>query len=185
MYFSKFMPETIITSDIQELRLMEKKYKQLVLKTLYLKGGEGVCRVSSGSAELEKKFTELLETYKVPVVVQRFLDEVSKGDKRILLINGNPVGAINRIPMEGKFKANLHLGGKAEVTRLSKKEERICKSLKEIILKERLFFVGLDLIDEKLTEINVTSPTGIIQIYDLYGKNLSDDIWLTLLKKYY
>ena len=105
-----------------------------------------------------------------------------KGDKRVILIEGEPVGLINRVPKIGQYKANLHLGGKAEISKLTKKEQEICKKIKPFLLANKLIFVGIDLIDEKLTEINVTSPTGIVQIKDLTGVNIAKKMWVELLK---
>ena len=130
------------------------------------------------------KFKKLISKYKVPVVIQDFVSKVSKGDKRVILIEGEPISLINRVPPKGLYKANLHLGGKAEVSKLTKKELEICKKLKPFLLNNNLFFVGIDLIDEKLTEINVTSPTGIVQIQELTGINLAKDLWRKLLANY-
>ena len=103
------------------------------------------------------------------------------GDKRVILVNGKTVGAVNRIPKSGAFKANLHLGGTARKTRLSKKEIDICNLLGGVLRENKLFFVGIDLIDQKLTEINVTSPTGIVQLRELYNVNVSKLIWEELM----
>ena len=129
------------------------------------------------------EFLEIKKKYSVPVVVQEFLDGVIYGDKRVILIDGKPEGVINRIPKKGEFKANLHLGGQAKQTTLTKKEKKICMEIKKTLKKEKLFFVGIDLINEKLTEINVTSPTGIVQILNLSGIDLAKKLWQKLLKK--
>ena len=161
-----------------------KKYKKVVIKTLFNKGGEGVEKVDIKNLnEANNEFMKLINKYQVPVVVQKFIENVKSGDKRIILLDGNPVGFINRIPPKGHFKANLHLGGRAEATQLSNKEKKICKSLKKILKNEKLFFVGIDLIDETLTEINVTSPTGIVQIKELSGINIAKKIWDKLIAK--
>ena len=158
--------------------------KILILKTLYNKGGEGVVKVEKNDKKSLKRFKELIEAYKVPVVIQDFVSKVSKGDKRVILIEGEPISLINRVPPKGLYKANLHLGGKAEVSSLTKKELGICKRLKPFLLKNNLFFVGIDLIDEKLTEINVTSPTGIVQIQELTGINIAEHLWRKLLDNF-
>jgi len=156
----------------------------LVIKTLYNKGGEGVVKVqSTRQTEALKIFEDLKIKYSVPVVVQEFIDDVDYGDKRVILIDGKPEGVINRIPKKGEFKANLHLGGEAKQTTLTKKEKKICMEIKKTLKKEKLFFVGIDLINEKLTEINVTSPTGIVQILNLSGIDLAKKLWQKLLKK--
>ena len=158
------------------------KKKTLILKTLYNKGGEGVIKVEKNDKKSLSKFKKLLSKYKVPVVVQDFVSKVSDGDKRVILIEGEPVGLINRVPKIGQYKANLHLGGKAEISVLTKKEQEICKKIKPFLLENKLIFVGIDLIDEKLSEINVTSPTGIVQIKELTGVNVARILWSRLLK---
>ena len=182
MYFHKVMPHTLVTSDERVFKEYLLKNNFLILKTLYNKGGEGVVKVSKNERNALKKFAKLKNTYGVPVVIQEFLSEVSDGDKRVILLNGEPAGLINRIPRKGHFKANLHLGGKAEVSKLTKKELEICRLIKPHLKKNKLFFVGIDLINEKLTEINVTSPTGIAQIKELSGINIAENIWDKLLK---
>ena len=186
MYYPDLIPQTYITGNLESFKLLLKKYKKVVIKTLFNKGGDGVEKVDiKNSNEANNQFMKLINTYQVPVVVQKFIENVKSGDKRIILLDGNPVGCINRIPPKGHFKANLHLGGKAEATELSNTEKKICKSLKRILKNEKLFFVGIDLIDETLTEINVTSPTGIVQIKELSGINIAEKIWDKLIAKTY
>ncbi len=182
IYFSDLMPKTLITSDEKVFKEALANKQILILKTLYNKGGEGVIKVEKKDKNSLKKFKELIDNYKVPVVIQDFISKVSEGDKRVILIEGEPVGLINRIPKSGNYKANLHLGAKAEVSKLTKKELEICRKIKPFLLKNKLFFVGIDLIDEKLTEINVTSPTGIVQIQQLTGVNIAKRLWDKLLK---
>lgn len=183
LYFYKLMPKSCVTEDEEIFLKMLHKYKRLVVKTLYNKGGEGVVKVSDENKKKAiNEFVELKKKYSVPVVVQEFLDGVIYGDKRVILIDGKPEGVINRIPKKGEFKANLHLGGEAKQTTLTKKEKKICMEIKKTLKKEKLFFVGIDLINEKLTEINVTSPTGIVQILNLSGIDLAKKLWQKLLK---
>ena len=184
IYFNSLMPKTLVTSDEKIFKETLSKKKTLILKTLYNKGGEGVIKVEKNDKNSLSKFKELISKYKVPVVIQDFVSKVSKGDKRVILIEGEPISLINRVPPQGLYKANLHLGGKAEVSKLTKKELEICKRLKPFLLKNNLFFVGIDLIDEKLTEINVTSPTGIVQIQELTGINIAEHLWRKLLDNY-
>ena len=184
LYFYKLMPKSCVTEDEEIFLKMLHKYKRLVVKTLYNKGGEGVVKVSDENKKKAiNEFAEIKKKYSVPVVVQEFLDGVIYGDKRVILIDGKPEGVINRIPKKGEFKANLHLGGEAKQTTLTKKEKKICMEIKKTLKKEKLFFVGIDLINEKLTEINVTSPTGIVQILNLSGIDLAKKLWQKLLKK--
>ena len=184
LFFYKLMPKSCVTEDEEIFLKMLHKYKRLVVKTLYNKGGEGVVKVSDENKKKAiNEFLEIKKKYSVPVVVQEFLDGVIYGDKRVILIDGKPEGVINRIPKKGEFKANLHLGGEAKQTTLTKKEKKICMEIKKTLKKEKLFFVGIDLINEKLTEINVTSPTGIVQIEELMGINLASKLWEKLLNK--
>jgi len=184
LFFYKLMPKSCVTEDEEIFLKMLHKYKRLVVKTLYNKGGEGVVKVSDENKKKAiNEFVEIKKKYSVPVVVQEFLDGVIYGDKRVILIDGKPEGVINRIPKKGEFKANLHLGGEAKQTTLTKKEKKICMEIKKTLKKEKLFFVGIDLINEKLTEINVTSPTGIVQILNLSGIDLAKKLWQKLLKK--
>ena len=184
LYFSELMPKTYLCEDEVFFLSLLKKHKNLVIKTLYNKGGEGVEKVSQSNTKIAVKcFNSLINYYSVPVVVQEFLEDVKLGDKRVILLEGSPVGVINRIPTKGEFKANLHLGGQAKRTSLTKKEKKICDVLKPILKKEGLFFVGIDLISEKLTEINVTSPTGIVQIKDIAEINIANMLLEKLIKK--
>ncbi len=184
IFFADLIPKTFITEDQQTFLKLLQKHKNVVLKTLYNKGGEGVEKVSSKNFRSAiRSFNNLIETYSVPVVIQEFISKVKFGDKRVILLDGDPVGYINRVPESGNFKANLHLGGTAESTKLTKKEKAICKNLKQTLIKEKLFFVGIDLINEQLTEINVTSPTGIVQIFEKSKINVATELWKRLFKK--
>ena len=184
LYFHKLMPKSLITEDQSIFLKMLRKHKNLVIKTLYNKGGEGVVKVSvRNEKDAIRKFKYIKKNYHVPVVVQEFLEDVIYGDKRVILIDGKPEGVVNRIPKKGEFKANLHLGGKAEASNLSNKEKKICLAIKKTLKREKLFFVGIDLINEKLTEINVTSPTGIVQIQNISGIDIAKKLWIKLLDK--
>ena len=177
LYFHKLMPKTMVSSGVEDLKSMFKKHATLVLKPLYCKGGEGIHKFSSKDKKAFVTFKKLLFKYKSPIVIQKFIKNVKFGDKRVILVNGKVVGAVNRIPKSGAFKANLHLGGTANKTKLTKKENLICGKLGKVLRQNNLFFVGIDLIDQKLTEINVTSPTGIVQLKKLYNINISKLIW--------
>ena len=183
LYFNKFMPTTMITSDEGRFMKMLEEFRTVVIKPLYCKGGEGIHKVNFNQKSKLSKFKDLIEKYSAPVVVQEFIENVKLGDKRVIFVDGSPMGVVNRIPKSGDFKANLHLGGEGKKTKLTSKERKICSYLGPIFKKNNLFLVGIDLIDEKLTEINVTSPTGIKQIDELYDTNLSYEIW-NKLKKY-
>ncbi len=184
LYFSHIMPETLITSNLNVFYEMLNNYKSVVVKPLYFKGGDGIKKFCITNKKAKTQFKKMLSEFKTPLVVQEFLKKVNLGDKRVLLLDGKPFGVVNRIPKSGQFKANLHLGGKAAKASLTKMEKKICKSLEKSLLVNDLFFVGIDLIDEKLTEINVTSPTGITQLNQLYKLNYSNLFWEKLLNKY-
>ena len=184
LYFYDLMPETVITSDIPNFKEFLKEHTIVVVKPLYLKGGEGITKITHSSGPKNvSTFKKILKNYGAPVVVQKFIDKVKFGDKRVILLDGNPCGVVNRIPKEGQFKANLHLGGVAEKSFLTKKEKQICVKLKPVLKKNKMFLVGIDLIDGRLTEINVTSPTGINQINQLNNTDLLAKIWKILKTK--
>ena len=184
LYFPHIMPETLITSNPNVFYEMLNNYKSVVVKPLYFKGGDGIKKFCHTNKKAKTQFKKMLSEFKTPLVVQEFLKKVNLGDKRVLLLDGKPFGVVNRIPKSGQFKANLHLGGKAAKASLTKMEKKICKSLEKSLLANDLFFVGIDLIDEKLTEINVTSPTGMTQLNQLYDCNYSKLFWKKLLNKY-
>ena len=181
LYFHNLMPKTMVSSSVKDLMYMFKKHNTLVFKPLYCKGGKDIYKFSRKDKDYLRIFQMLISKYKSPVVIQKFIEKVKYGDKRVILVNGKTVGAVNRIPKSGAFKANLHLGGTARKTRLSKKEIYICNLLGGVLRENKLFFVGIDLIDQKLTEINVTSPTGIVQLRELYNVNVSKLIWEELI----
>lgn len=183
LYFVQLMPDTIITSDTKILQKMLNKHKSVVVKPLYFKGGEGIIKLLKNQLNYKEKFESMVKKLETPLVVQKFLEKVNFGDKRVLLIDGKPFGVLNRIPKSGEFKANLNLGGRAAKTTLTRRENNICKHLEPFLKINKLFFVGIDLIDEKLTEINVTSPTGMTQINQLYSVNLSNVFWKKLFNK--
>tara|TARA_B100000886_G_scaffold291249_1_gene216759 strand:+ start:163 stop:1119 length:957 start_codon:yes stop_codon:yes gene_type:complete len=182
LFFSELMPKTYITSDLEEFERMLISMKVVVIKKLFNKGGDGVFKIKKGDKNASEIFKKCSSNLKESIVVQEFIKEVKYGDKRVILIEGKPKGVINRIPKKGNFKANLHLGAKANKSHLTSKEKRICKILEPMLIKSGLFFVGIDIINEKLTEINVTCPTGLVQIKQLEEKNLATHIWKRLIK---
>ena len=177
LLFSEIIPETAIMNCEQEILRFISNYESVVIKPLYEKGGNGVDLIKRDDHDKLEKIKKLTKNFKQRIVIQEFIKNVSKGDKRVLLVDGNPVGAINRVPQKNEFKANLHLGAKAKKTLLSRSEKKICKILKPYLIKNGLFFVGIDIIDEKLTEINVTSPTGIHHLNLLDNKRIESTMW--------
>tara|TARA_Y100001968_G_scaffold248165_1_gene232680 strand:+ start:3453 stop:4379 length:927 start_codon:yes stop_codon:yes gene_type:complete len=180
--FSHLMAPTLVASRVSELAAFARVHGEVVLKPLGGKGGQGVIRIGTAAPGLEALLELITSQEHLPVMMQKFLPDVINGDKRILLVNGEPLGAINRRPKEGDFRSNLALGGKAEITQLSEREKEICKELAPSLKKEGLFFVGIDVIGGMLSEINVTSPTGIREAEDLMSIPLADQIIECLLK---
>ena len=179
--FNHLMAPTLVASKIEELKIFAKEQKEVVLKPLGGKGGQGVIRIESSAPGLEAFLELVTNQERLPVMMQRFLPKVSEGDKRVLLVNGEPLGAINRIPKKGDFRSNLALGGKAEKTELSQREKEICNELSASLKNEGLFFVGIDIIGGMLSEINVTSPTGIREVENLMDIPIADQIIALLL----
>ncbi len=181
--FPELVPKTLITSNQREMLSFLSKFKKIVIKPLYDKGGNGIFILEKNNTNVSKILKDSSNNFSSCIILQKYLTNIKKGDKRILLINGVPVGAVNRLPPQGKFRANLNLGGKAEKTVLTTMEKNICKKIQPYLRKNNFFFVGIDVIDEKLTEINVTSPTGICQINKLNNVKLEEKFWNEVRKK--
>ncbi|MDE3116876.1 MAG: glutathione synthase, partial [Pseudomonadota bacterium] len=156
--FKNLMPQTLITSDRAEILRFRADHRDIILKPLYGNGGAGVFRVKQGDENLNALLEMFTLLYREPVIVQRYLPEVRKGDKRIILVDGEFAGAINRVPAEGEARSNMHVGGKAEATLLSAREREICETIGPELKARGLIFTGIDVIGDYLTEINVTSP---------------------------
>ena len=176
--FARFMPPTMIGRSIADVRAFHAKHGDIVIKPLHGKAGEGVFRVGADGSNMSA-LTELFGTiWKEPFIAQAFLPEVANGDKRIVLIDGEVAGAINRMPGKGEFRSNLAAGGTAHQADLTDSEREICEALGPELKKRGLLFVGIDVIGGKwLTEINVTSPTGIVVIDRYNGTDTPARIW--------
>jgi len=176
-HFPGLMPPTLVSSDRDEIVAFRKHHGDIILKPLFGNGGAGIFRVTKD----DENFNALLETfaafYREPIVVQRYLPEIRKGDKRIILVDGEPVGAVLRVPPKGEARANLHVGGKAVKAKLTRREREICAAIGPTLRDKGLIFVGIDVIGDYLTEINVTSPTGIQEINRLDGAALEKLVW--------
>ena len=172
--FSHLMAPTLVASRVDELLSFAKEQGEVVLKPLGGKGGQGVIRIAKAAPGLQAILELITCQENLPVMMQSFLPAVQEGDKRILLINGKPLGAINRRPQAGDFRSNLALGGQPEATKLSKREHEICEILEPSLKNEGLFFVGIDVIGGMLSEINVTSPTGVREIERLMNIPIAD-----------
>jgi glutathione synthase len=175
--FRQFMPETLITNDVQEIDAFRRTHGDIILKPLYGNGGAGVFRTSVN----DQNFSSLLElfatAFKEPWIAQRYLPDVRRGDKRIILVDGKVAGAINRVPAAHDNRSNMHAGGKAEPTTLTKREHEICEALGPDLKKRGLTFTGIDVIGDYVTEVNVTSPTGIRQVKRFGGADIASLIW--------
>ena len=183
LFFKEYTPHTSISCNKSLINKFIKKYERVVIKPLFLKGGEDIFMITKNDPNTSAILEYMTKNFKTPIVIQEFIEEVRNGDKRVILIDGEAVGCINRIPLEGDFRANLHLGGYGEKTELTHKEKKICKNIKNSLKKNGFFFVGIDIINEKLTEINVTSPTGIVQINEINNTILEDIFWDKAIEK--
>ena len=175
--FPELMPPTLITSDRQRILEFRRAEKDIIIKPLYGNGGVGVFHVAPEDENLNALLEMYEELYREPVMVQRYIPEVRQGDKRIILIDGEAAGAITRIPAAGEARANLHVGAKAVKAELNARDHEICRTIGPALRDLGMIFVGIDVIGEYLTEINVTSPTGIQEIDRFDGVCLSAGIW--------
>jgi len=175
--FGSLMPPTLITSDREEIRRFREEHRDIILKPLYGNGGAGVFRVREDDENLGALLEMFTLFYREPVIVQRYLPQVRTGDKRIILVDGEFAGAINRVPASGEARSNMHVGGRPEPTTLTAREKEICAALAPELKRRGLIFTGIDVIGGFLTEINVTSPTGIQEIKRFGGPDGAKMIW--------
>ena len=162
--FKDIIPPTLITRSRHEIGLFMSNHKKSVIKPLYGNGGQGIFLLDKQDKNYNQIIEKFIDEENTPFIIQKFLPEIKKGDKRIILINGEPIAALKRIPKKNEFRSNIHVGGNTEAVRLSKNDRKICGIIKETLISENLFFVGIDVIGDFLTEINVTSPTCIQEI---------------------
>lgn len=174
--YPDLIPPTIITYNYADAQNFAKDYDKVVIKPLYSFAGKDVYCLEKDDINFERVMNEMIKEYHAPVVLQKFLPEVSKGDKRVILLNGEPVGGFVRVPKEGEIRANLAQGGSAVTSELTARERYICEAIKPMLVENGLYFVGIDIIDGYLTEINLTSPTGIVAMKELYSINLAEEI---------
>ena len=176
-HFIDLMPKTIISKNFSEIKEFSNKQSKVVLKPLYGKGGEGIILLEADEQMFDKKLEDFLSNEYEPIMVQEYLPIVKKGDKRFILINGEPVGCLNRVPAEGEFRSNLGVGGLPELSELSSRDIEICQRIRKTLIDYDLYFVGIDVIGDYLTEINVTCPTGVRQIKELGGPDIAKLFW--------
>jgi glutathione synthase len=182
--FRELMPPTLLTLDPAEVRAFWREHGDIVLKPLFGNGGAGVFHLRPGDDNLNSLLEMYSAAYREPVMVQRYLPEVRQGDKRVILVDGEPVGAVLRVPPEGEARANLHVGGRAQKTVLTDREREICTTIGPSLREQGLVFVGIDVIGDYITEINVTSPTGIQEIARLDGVDLAVNIWDAIERRF-
>lgn len=176
--FPQFMPPTLVTRSLDEAKAFQARYGAVVVKPLHGNGGKAVFRIDADGSNLGALVELFGQVWPEPFMVQQFLPSVSSGDKRIVLVDGVVAGAINRRPGEGEFRSNLAVGGSAEATELTPREQEICAALGPELKARGLIFVGIDVIGgEWLTEINVTSPTGIVAIDQFNNSDVAGMIW--------
>lgn len=176
-HFPDLMPPTLITWDVEAVRAFRAEHREIVVKPLFGNGGAGVFRIKPDdenlSALLEMHFARSRE----PLMFQRYEPAVRRGDKRIILVDGEPMGAINRVPAEGEARSNMHVGGRPEKSTLTAREREICAAIGPTLREQGMIFVGIDVIGDYLTEINVTSPTGLQEVARFDGTHLEEAIW--------
>ena len=181
--FPELIPPTMIARDLATIREFKATHGDIILKPLYGNGGAGVFRLDPNDrnlASLHELFTSMSQE---PLIVQKFLPDVSRGDKRVILVNGEPVGAINRVPQAGETRSNMHVGGRPEKVGLSGRDLEICAAIGPTLREKGQVFVGIDVIGDYLTEINVTSPTGIQELERFDGVNAAEKIWEVIEEK--
>ncbi|MDA8231169.1 MAG: glutathione synthase [Magnetospirillum sp.] len=176
-HFEGLMPPTLITADRRQIVEFRKEYGDIILKPLFGNGGAGVFHIGPQDENLNALLELFTQLYREPIIIQQYVPEVRNGDKRIILVDGVPAGAVNRVPAEGEARSNLHVGGRAEKTELSTRDREICDAIGPTLRERGLIFVGIDVIGGFLTEINVTSPTGVQEINRLDDIRIEARIW--------
>lgn len=175
--FPELTPPTAIARDLETIRAFKAKHGDIILKPLYGNGGAGVFRLDENDRNLSSLYELFTGFSREPLIVQKFLPAVSKGDKRVILVDGEPVGAINRVPAAGETRSNMHVGGRPEKIGLTERDLEICAAIGPTLRDNGQVFVGIDVIGDWLTEINVTSPTGVQELERFNGENIAAKVW--------
>ncbi|GGL95989.1 glutathione synthase [Pseudooceanicola nanhaiensis] len=175
--FPQLMPPTSVARDLATIRAFKAKHGDIILKPLYGNGGAGVFRLDENDRNLSSLYELFTNFSREPLIVQKYLPAVTRGDKRVILVDGEPIGAINRVPAEGETRSNMHVGGRPEKVALTDRDREICATIGPVLKEKGQVFVGIDVIGEHLTEINVTSPTGIQELERFDGINVAAKIW--------
>ena len=175
--FPDLTPPTTIARDLETIKAFKKKHGDVILKPLYGNGGAGVFRLDQNDRNLASLHEVFTGFSREALIVQKFLPDVSNGDKRVILVDGEPIGAINRVPAKGETRSNMHVGGRPEKVGLTERDREICAAIGPLLREKGQIFVGIDVIGDYLTEINVTSPTGIQELERFDGINAAEKIW--------
>ena len=176
-HFPHLMPETLVTADVRQIRAFREKHGDIIIKPLFGNGGAGVFHLRPDDPNMNALVEMFTERSREPLMIQRYVPAVRFGDKRIILVDGVPMGAINRVPAAGEARSNMHVGGRPEPTTLTEREREICAAIGPALRERGLIFVGIDVIGDYLTEINVTSPTGLQELARFDGVHLERAIW--------
>ena len=177
LQFPDLIPPTMIARDLVDLRAFRETHGDIIVKPLYGNGGAGVFRLTEADRNLASLHEMFTSMSREPLIAQAFLPAVADGDKRVILVDGEPVGAINRIPAEGETRSNMHVGGRAVPAELTPRDREICTAIGTTLRDHGQIFVGIDVIGDRLTEINVTSPTGIQELERFDGIDVAGRIW--------
>ncbi len=181
--FPDLTPPTTVARDLRTIRAFKERHGDVILKPLYGNGGAGVFKLDAQDRNLSSLHELFTGFSREPLIVQKYLPDVTAGDKRVILVDGEPVGAINRVPAAGEVRSNMHVGGRPEKVELSARDLEICKAIGPTLRDKGQIFVGIDVIGDYLTEINVTSPTGIQELERFDGINVAEKIWLAIEAK--
>ena len=181
--FPELMPPTLVTRDRAMIHAFRKEHGNIIVKPLYGNGGAGVFFIQEGDHNLASLLELFEQNYREPFMIQKYLPDVRKGDKRIIIIDGEPVAGLNRIPAEGEARSNMHVGGRPEFVELTARDLEICATIAPALKERDMIFVGIDVIGDYLTEINVTSPTGIREIKRFGGPDIAVMIWDAIEKR--
>ena len=181
--FPALTPPTTIARDIETIRTFKEKHKDIILKPLYGNGGAGVFRLDTNDRNLSSLHELFASFSREPLIAQKFVPDASNGDKRVILVEGKPVGAINRIPAKGETRSNMHVGGRPEKVGLTQRDIEICDAIGPLLSKKGQIFVGIDIIGDYLTEINLTSPTGIQELERFDYINVASMVWAAIEKR--
>jgi len=176
-HFPALMPDTLVTADRRQILAFRERHGDIIIKPLFGNGGAGVFHLRPEDPNLNALVEMFTERSREPLVIQRYVPAVRQGDKRIILVDGEPMGAINRVPAPGEARSNMHVGGRPEPTELTARDREICAAIGPTLRERGLIFVGIDVIGDCLTEINVTSPTGIQEVARFGGGDLASAVW--------